>query len=287
MATVQLAPGRHRRIAAGHPWVYRTEVASIQGEPAPGDFVDVVDARGRYLGNGYINPQSMLMVRIMTREPGEVADADLIRRRIAAAWAYRQRFLPDTTCCRVVFGEADFLPGLIVDKFGDVLVLQTLALGIDRFKEVITTALRDVLQPKGMYERNDSPVRELEGLPQRKGFLGAPFDTRLQVTENGLKIVVDVEKGQKTGHFVDQRENRAALRSLVAGRRVLDAFCHTGGFSLNALAGGAASVTAVDISDEALATARENAALNGFSDRIEFVAANAFDYLRAGTCQAD
>lgn len=281
MATVHLAPGRQHRIAAGHPWVYKTEVAHLDGNPAPGDFVDVVDARGRYLGNGYINPQSMLMVRIMTREPGEVAGPALIRRRIAAAWAHRQRFLPDTTCCRVVFAEADFLPGVIVDKFADILVLQTLALGVDRQQEEIVAALRDLLQPRGIYERNDAPVRELEGLPLRKGFIGAPFPTRFTVVENGLHLVVDVDQGQKTGHFTDQRENRLALRAYVGGKRVLDAFCHTGGFGLNAVAGGAERVTAVDISAEAVATARENAQRNGFQDRMEFVTANAFDYLRA------
>ncbi len=281
MAKVQLAPGRHHRVAAGHPWVYRTEVAHTYGNPEPGDFVDVVDARGRFLGNGFLNPQSMLMVRIMTHTPGVQADAQLVRQRITAAWQHRQRFLADTTCCRVVFGEADFLPGLIVDKFGDVVVVQTLALGIHQFWDVIIGTVQDLLHPRGIYERNDAAVRNLEGLPQRKGFVGSAFPTRFTVAENGLQIVVDVEKGQKTGYFVDQRENRASLRPLVTGKRVLDAFCHTGGFSLNAMAGGAAAVTAVDISGEALATARENAELNGFADRIQFTEANVFDYLRA------
>ncbi|MCG0238249.1 MAG: class I SAM-dependent rRNA methyltransferase [Firmicutes bacterium] len=281
MATVHLLPGRHRRIRDGHPWVYRTEIAKVTGEYSPGDIVDVVDARGAFVARGYINPRSMLTVRVMTLDPREAVDEDLIRRRIDRAWRSRQRLLPETRCCRVVFGEADFLPGLIVDKFEDVLVIQILALGMERWRETIVAALEEIFRPRGIYERGDERVRELEGLPQQKGFVRGEFPTRFTITENGLQMVVDVEKGQKTGHYLDQRLNRAAIRPYARDARVLDAFCNTGGFALNAAAAGAREVVAVDSSAEALAILRENAALNGLQDRIRTEEANAFDFLRA------
>jgi len=281
MATVHLLPGRHRRIRDGHPWVYRTEIAKITGEFTPGDIVDVVDARGAFVARGYINPQSMLTVRVMTLDPRETVDGDLIRRRIERAWRSRQRLLPDTGSCRVVFGEADFLPGLIVDKFEDVLVIQILALGMERWRETIVAALEEIFRPRGIYERGDERVRELEGLPQQKGFVRGEFPTRFTITENGLQMIVDVASGQKTGHYLDQRLNRAAIRPYARDARVLDAFCNTGGFALNAAAAGAREVVAVDSSAEALAILRENAALNGLQDRIRTEEANAFDFLRA------
>jgi 23S rRNA (cytosine1962-C5)-methyltransferase len=279
MAVVHLARGRHKRAQAGHPWVFQSEVESVTGQFEPGDIVDVLDHRGKPVGRGYINPKSQILVRLMARSDLPV-DAALIRSRIERAWRYRQRMVPNTALCRVVFGEADFLPGLIVDKFGDVLVLQTLALGIDRWKAEITAALDELLQPAGIYERNDVPVRELEGLPQQKGFLKGPFPTRFTIEENGLQLIVDVAEGQKTGYFLDQRENRRTVRPFAAGARVLDCFCNVGGFALNAAAAGAREVLAVDVSEEALAAAAENARLNGLSDRVRWEAGNAFDVLR-------
>lgn len=279
MAVVHLARGRSRRILAGHPWVFQTEVEAVKGHAEPGDIVDVVDHRGKFLARGYINPASQILVRVLTTHE-ETVDAAFLRRRLERAWAYRQRLLPGADACRVVFGEADFLPGLIVDKFGPVLVVQTLALGIDRWRDQLVEMLLDLLQPEGIYERNDARVRELEGLPLRSGVIWGSVPDRVTIRENGLQVHVDVIGGQKTGYFLDQRENRAAIRPLCEGARVLDAFCHTGGFSLNACAGGAREVLALDISEEALAVAGENAALNGFTDRITTRSGNAFDLLR-------
>jgi len=279
MATVQLARNRQERVVAGHPWIFRGEVDRIQGEYEPGDIVTVVDSRGLFLGKGYINPRSQIIVRLMTRHD-EPVDAAFIQRRIERAWNYRKRLLPDTTACRVVFGEADFLPGLIVDKFGEILVVQTLALGIDRWLPVIVDALDRLIEPRGIFERNDVPVRELEGLRQHKGYLRGQFDPRLIIEENGLKMMVDVENGQKTGYFLDQRDNRRAVRPYAPGARVLDCFCNVGGFALNAAAAGAREVIAVDASAEAIAAARANAELNGLADKLSFMEGNAFDILR-------
>ena len=279
MATVQLARNRQERVVAGHPWIFRGEVDRIQGEYEPGDIVTVVDSRGLFLGKGYINPRSQIIVRLMTRHD-EPVDAAFIQRRIERAWNYRKRLLPDTTACRVVFGEADFLPGLIVDKFGEILVVQTLALGIDRWLPVIVDALDRLIEPRGIFERNDVPVRELEGLRQHKGYLRGQFDPRLIIEENGLKMMVDVENGQKTGYFLDQRDNRRAVRPYAPGARVLDCFCNVGGFALNAAAAGAREVIAVDASAEAITAARANAELNGLADKLSFMEGNAFDILR-------
>jgi len=266
-------------VQEGHPWIFQGEVEEVRGEFAPGDIVTVVDFRGRFLGKGYINPASQILVRMLT-DRDEPVDRDFFRRRLERAWAYRQRLLPDTGACRVVFGEADFLPGLIVDKFSDVLVVQTLALGIDRWLPDIVEILDNLLHPRGIYERNDVPVRRLEGLTERKGYLRGEFDPRLTIVENGLEIAVDVAEGQKTGYFLDQRENRRAVRPYAKGGRVLDCFCNVGGFALNAAAGGAREVIAVDSSEEALEAARLNAERNGLSDRVRFQAGNAFDVLR-------
>jgi 23S rRNA (cytosine1962-C5)-methyltransferase len=279
MAVVHLARGKTERIEEGHPWVFQGEVHHITGDYAPGDIVNVVSPRGLFLGRGYINPKSQIIVRMLTSHD-EPIDKAFFRRRLEKAWKYRQRLLPDTTACRVVFGEADFLPGLIVDKFGDILVIQSLALGIDKWLKEIVEVLNEIIQPRGIYERNDVPVRELEGLTQHKGFLRGEFDPRLIIPENGLKVVVDVANGQKTGYFLDQRDNRRAIRPYVKDARVLDCFCNVGGFALNAVAGGAKSVLAVDASEDALAAAKENAELNGFGDRINYEAGNAFDILR-------
>jgi 23S rRNA (cytosine1962-C5)-methyltransferase len=276
---VFLAPGRQKRLLAGHPWVYGNEIDHSQGRPNPGDIVDVMDTRGHFLARGYYNPQSQIAVRVLTRRD-EPVDAAFFQRRIERAWAYRRRLLPDVTCCRVVFGEADFLPGLVVDKFGDVLVLQSLTLGMDRWEREIVEALHAVLDPVGIYARNDAPVRGLEGVDLRTGPLWGEFDPHLVIEENGLRLAIDVATGQKTGYYLDQQANRRAIRPYSADARVLDCFCNVGGFALNAVAGGAAGVLAVDSSEEALALAGENAALNGMTGRITWEAGNAFDVLK-------
>lgn len=280
MAVVNLARGRHERVLEGHPWVFQSEVESVRGDYQPGDIVSVVGNRGMFLGKGYINPKSQIIVRLMTSHDEQI-NAAFIRRRVERAWRYRQRVLKETDSCRVIFGEADFLPGLIVDKFGDILVIQSLALGIERWLEPIVDALEAVIKPRGIYERNDVPVRELEGLQQRKGFLRGEFDPKLEITENGLKMQVDVAEGQKTGYFLDQRLNRYAIRQYIRpGDRVLDCFSNVGGFALNAAAAGAGEVIAVDASAEALQAVRANAELNGLQDQIRLEEGNAFDILR-------
>lgn len=282
MTKVFIRKGAQHRIENGHPWVYQTELDYIEGEFEPGDIVDVYNSRHRFIGRGYINPKSQIIVRILTREQ-EAIDRAFFKRRIEAAWQYRQRFLDEPDYCRLVFGEADFLPALIVDKFGPYFVIQTLALGIDIYKDIIVEILEELFAPAGIYERNDVPVRELEGLEQRKGFLRGSFDTTIEVRENGIPFYADVEHGQKTGFFYDQRENRRFLKHFVQGASVLDCFCHTGSFSVHAALYGAKSVTAIDISDQAVELARRNAALNKVDDRCTFQVANAFDVLRKMT----
>jgi len=283
MARVRIGRGREKRIESGHPWVYRTEIEDIYGEYRPGDIVEVEDWRGKFLGRGYINPASMIAIRLLTREPREEINKDFWRRRLQAAWEYRQKILEGalTDSFRVVFGEADFLPGLIVDKFASYLVVQTLALGIDRHKDILVEILDELIRPEGIYERNDVSVRELEGLELRSGFLKGSFDPLVTITENDLKFWVDLAQGQKTGYFLDQRENRAALRPLVKGARVLDCFCHTGGFGIHAAYYGAREVLGLDISEEAVELARRNADLNGVGNVCSFRVANVFDALRA------
>jgi 23S rRNA (cytosine1962-C5)-methyltransferase len=279
-AKIILRKGAQHRVEAGHPWVYQTELDDVEGDFAPGDIVDVYNFRRRFIGRGYINPRSQIIVRILSRDQ-ESIDRDFFRRRLAAAWQWRQRFVAEPEYCRLVFGEADFLPALIVDKFGPYLVIQTLALGIDIYKETIVGILEEMFSPAGIYERNDVPVRELEGLEQRKGFLRGEFPTLIEVRENGLPFYADIENGQKTGFFYDQRENRTVLKDFVTGARVLDCFCHTGSFTVHALRYGAEHVSAVDISAPAVELAARNAALNGVADRCDFQVANAFDVLRA------
>lgn len=280
-ARVILKPGRQGPLQRGRRWVYRTEIDRIEGDFQAGDTVQVFDAYGRFVAKGFINLRSMIAVRVLTDDPDEPIDEDFWIGRLNRAWNYRRLVLDDLEACRVVHSEADGLPGLIVDKFGEFLVVQTLALGIDRWKPVIVRALDDIFLPIGIYERNDAPVRDLEGLEQRAGFIKGPFDPRIEIREHGLRFLVDVAQGQKTGHFLDQRDNRLLAGRLARGARVLDAFCYTGGFACHTAAGGAAEVTAVDASADALALARSNAERNGLADRIRFVEANAFDFLRA------
>jgi len=264
---------------SGHPWVYSSEIDYVKGKFVPGDIVDVFNCRQQFLGRGYINPRSQIAVRILSRNP-EVIDREFFVRRLSHAWKYRQRFLEEPEYCRLVFSEADFLPGLVVDKFGGCLVLQTLALGMDRYKDIIVSVLEELLKPEMIYERNDAPVREIEGMELKKGFLKGAGDTLLTVRENGLQFYADIENGQKTGFFYDQRENRQILKKFVAGAEVLDCFCFSGSFSVHAAAYGAKSVLGVDVSEAAVAMAEQNAALNKVEDRCSFLAANAFDLLR-------
>ncbi|KJS65902.1 MAG: SAM-dependent methyltransferase [Peptococcaceae bacterium BICA1-7] len=273
--------GRRPRAAGGHPWVYRTEVAGIEGEFEPGDIVEVLDSRGRFLGRGYINPASQIMVRIMTRNRDESIDRDFFLRRIREALDYRKKVVRNTNSYRVVFTEADFIPGLVVDRFGDYLALQTLTLGIERHKETIIDVLRELVSPAGIYERNDVSVRGLEGLPLQTGFIGDEFNTVVEILENGRSFEVDLAGGQKTGYFLDQRENRLALEYLCDGARVLDCFCHTGTFSVYASGFGAREVHGIDISGPALSMASKNAARNGVEGVCAFREGNSFDELRA------
>jgi 23S rRNA (cytosine1962-C5)-methyltransferase len=270
----QIAP----RIANGHPWIYGNEVARVEGEIEPGAIVDVLYADGKLAGRGYANPKSQILARLLTRKP-ETIDDQFFHNRIRAAWAYRQQ-LGYRENCRLVFGEADQLPALVIDKFNDYFVIQTLSLGIDRWKPAIVKALEDIFSPKGIYERNDVPVRELEGLVQQKGFLSAPFDTNIIITENDLRFHVDLAHGQKTGYFLDQQDNRRAIRNIVKDADVLGAFTYTGTFEIHAAHYGAKSVLGLDISESAVAQANKNAALNGLEGRCRFEAMNAFDVLK-------
>jgi len=267
------------RVINGHPWIFGNELGDSEGTFEPGDMVEVYSYNGSFVGKGYVNPASQIRIRLVTRVKDEVIDDSFFHNRIAEAWAYRQS-IGYVENCRLIFGEADQLPALIIDKFNDYFVIQTLALGIDIWKPAIVKALESIFKPKGIYERNDVPVRELEGMAQQKGFLSAPFDTNIIINENGLKFHVDIENGQKTGYFLDQQDNRRAIQHIVKGADVLEAFCYTGTFSLHAAHYGAKSVLGLDISENAVNTARRNAELNGYKDICKFEAVNAFDVLK-------
>lgn len=330
---IYLQKARKKRLELGHPWVYATEIDRLEGEANPGDLVDVVNHQGRYLATGYWNPKSQITVRIVSYEPIAEMDADFFRGRLRQCKEHRSRFVPDADC-RLVYGEADFLPGLVVDRFNNVLVLQLLTLGMDVRREALIEALVDVFQPQGIYERSDVGVRVLEGLEERTGTLYGECPPILEIEENGLKLEVDIVEGQKTGYFFDQRENRAAIAPLMTGwggrsgirlvdreaaesgrieaagnthnnsalsadqvpvnangkivtfpywdgASVLECFAHTGSFTLHACKYGAKKVTCLDVSEHAIETAKRNVARNGFSERVEFVVADAFEYLRA------
>ena len=266
------------RVANGHPWIYGNEVERIDGQVEGGDIVSVFYGDGKFAGKGYINPKSQILVRLLTRKE-EPIDEQFIHHRIQQAWNYRQK-IGYTENCRLVFGEADQLPALIIDKFNDYFVIQTLSLGIDKWKPAIVKALETIFSPKGIYERNDVPVRELEGLPQQKGFLSAPFDTTIIIQENGLQFYVDIENGQKTGYFLDQQNNRRAIQHIVKGADVLGVFTYTGTFEIHAAHYGAKSVLGLDISENAVLQANKNAALNGLENSCRFEAMNAFDVLK-------
>ena len=280
---VTLKKGEGRSLKLGGPWIYDNEIAAISGDAADGDLVQIQDFNGYPLGQGFLNRRSKLTVRMMTRNPEAEINEDFLRMRLRDAWEYRKRVI-DTSSCRLVFGEADFLPGIVVDKFSDVLVVESLALGIDRFKLDIVRILKELLAQdgisiRGVYERSDAKVRLQEGMERYKGFIGEPFDTKVEIVENGVRYYVDVMDGQKTGFFLDQKENRRAVARLCRGARVLDCFTHTGSFALNAGMAGAAHVIGVDASQLGVEQARENAALNGLEDRVEFQCADVFDLL--------
>jgi 23S rRNA (cytosine1962-C5)-methyltransferase len=279
MAKVILKRKIGYRIANGHPWVFANEVEKIDGTPEPGSVVDVFYHDGKFTGKGYINQQSQIIVRLLTREKAVEIDDKFFLNKLQECWAYRQK-IGYTENCRLVFGEADGLPQLIIDKFNDHFVLQTLALGMDKWKPALVNALQEVFNPKGIYERNDVPVRELEGLPQQKGFLSAPFNPKIVIKENGLKFNVDIENGQKTGYFLDQQDNRRAIQNIVKNADVLGAFTYTGTFEIHAAHYGAKSVLGLDISENAVNQANLNAKLNGLESRCRFEAANAFDLLK-------
>jgi len=262
----------------GHPWIYNNEIDRIAGTVAPGDIVEVYYFDGQLAGRGYINPGSQIMIRLLTRKRDPI-DAAFFHQKISEAWAYRQQ-LGYTENCRLVFGEADGLPALIIDKFNDYFVLQTLSLGIEQWKTAIVDAINAIFKPKGIYERNDVPVRELEGLEQKKDFLSDPFSTEIIIQENGLQFYVDIEHGQKTGYFLDQQDNRRAIQHIVKGADVLGAFTYTGTFEIHAAHYGAKSVLGIDISDNAVAQANRNAALNKLDHIVKFEAMNAFDVLK-------
>ncbi|MCI8266594.1 MAG: class I SAM-dependent rRNA methyltransferase [Lachnospiraceae bacterium] len=280
---VTLKKGEGRSLKAGGLWIYDNEIDSILGSFQNGDIVVVHDFDGYGMGRGFINLNSKIRIRMLTREQDQQIDRDFLKRRVREAWEYRQKTV-DTSSCRVIFGEADFLPGIVIDKFSDVLVVESLALGIDRLKLEIVTCLKEVLAQegidiRGVYERSDAKVRLREGMACFKGFIGEPFDTSVEIMENGVRYLVDVKDGQKTGFFLDQKYNRLAIQKLCKGAAVLDCFTHTGSFALNAGIAGAKSVLGVDASELAVAQASKNAVLNGLQDVVKFQCADVFDLL--------
>jgi len=280
---VTLKKGEGRTLKSGGMWVYDNEIDSILGSFENGDIITVHDFDGYFMGYGFINTNSKITIRVLSRRKENFITEEFIEQRVRNAWEYRKQTV-DTGCCRVIFGEADFLPGIVIDKFSDVLVVESLALGIDKLKPVILEALTKVLaedgvQIRGIYERSDAKVRLNEGMERFKGFIGEPFDTKVEIIENGVKYMVDVEDGQKTGFFLDQKNNRASIHRISKGKKVLDCFTHTGSFALNAGIAGASGVLGVDASELAVAQARENAALNGLSDTVKFECADVFELL--------
>ena len=281
--TVILKKGEGRTLKAGGLWVFDNEIAKIDGKFENGDIVAVLDFDGYVMGYGFINTNSKITVRRLTRKKDDVVDKKFIEKRVRDAWNYRKDTI-DTSSCRIIFGEADFLPGIVVDKFSDVLVVESLALGIDKLKPMILDCLKKVLAEdhitvRGVYERSDAKVRQNEGMERYKGFIGREFDTKVEIVENGVHYYVDVRDGQKTGFFLDQKNNRKSVQRIVKDKTVLDCFTHTGSFALNAGYAGAKEVLGVDASDLAVEQARENAQLNNLQDRVKFMTADVFDLL--------
>ncbi len=284
-AIVTLKKGAGRTLKAGGMWVYDNEIGSITGDQENGGLTEVRDFDGYFMGIGFLNTRSKITVRLLTRKPNTSIDEAFWEMRVKNAWDYRKQTV-DISSCRVIFGEADWFPGLVVDKFSDVLVVESLALGIDRYKTLILELLCRILREdkiliRGIYERSDAKVRLQEGMDRFKGFIGEPFDTRVEVEENGVKYIVDVQEGQKTGFFLDQKDNRAAIRRIACGKKALDCFTHTGSFALNAAQAGAVSVLGVDASLTGILQAEENARLNGLEDRVKFQCTDVFELLPA------
>jgi 23S rRNA (cytosine1962-C5)-methyltransferase len=282
MKAVYLNKRAGHRILNGHPWIFANEVDSCDDDITPGGIVNVYSHKKDFIGKGYFNAASQIVVRLLSRDQKEIINKTFFEQKILQAWQYRQQ-LGYTENCRLVFGEADGLPALVIDKFNDYFVLQTLALGIDKWKQTFVEILTKHFAPKGIYERNDVPVRKLEGLLEQKGFLSAEFDTNIIITENGIKFHVDIANGQKTGYFLDQRDNRRAIQQIVKDADVLEAFTYTGTFSLHAGKYGAKSVLGLDISEQAIATATANAKLNKLGKVVQFDCCNAFDRLKQYT----
>ena len=285
MAIVTLKKGEGRTLKSGGMWIFDNEIASVSGGVLNGDLVEVQDFDGYPMGTGFINQNSKIRVRILTRQSGQHIGRGFLKSRIKDAWEYRKKTV-DTKSCRIIFGEADFLPGFVVDKFADVLVVQSLALGIDRLKLTLVELIKEVLLEdgisiRGVYERSDAKVRLSEGMERVKGFLGDAFDTDVEIMENGVKYKVDIKDGQKTGFFLDQKYNRLAIHRLCPGKQVLDCFTHTGSFALNAGIAGAVRVIGVDASELAVRQAEENAGLNGLGDRVQFMCRDVFELLPA------
>ena len=283
MAVVTLKKGEGRLLKSGGMWIFDNEIDTVMGNFENGDIVLVHDFDGYPMGRGFINTNSKITVRLMTRDENVDINEELLEKRVRDAWEYRKKVV-DTGCCRLIFADVAFLPGIVVDKFSDVLVVQSLALGIDRFKETIVELLRKVLAEdgitiRGVYERSDVKVRKREGMEMVKGFIGPEFPTLVQIEENGVKYEVDVKDGQKTGFFLDQKYNRLAIQKLCKGAKVLDCFTHTGSFALNAGIAGAESVTGVDASQLAVDQATANATLNGLSDNVKFICEDVFELL--------
>jgi 23S rRNA (cytosine1962-C5)-methyltransferase len=267
--TVHLRKTRAPRVRQGHPWIFSNEVASVDGDAGPGEVVEVRLVGGEFLGRGFYHPHSLIAVRLLTRDPAEAVDDAFFRRRLESALRYRERLLPEVSAYRMVHGEGDFLPGLVVDRYADHLVLQAFSAGMDHRRESLAALLEELVSPVAIVERSDSPLRALEGLPSRVGMLRGGEPGPVPIEEDGVKLEVDLLAGQKTGAFLDQRENRRLVRRYAEGARVLDVFCHDGWFGLQAAAGGAAEVLAVDASADCLARAQDNAKRNGFSSRHE------------------
>lgn len=281
-ATVYLRKGAGRELKAGGPWLYKNEIGRIEGTFENGDILRIRDFDGYFLGYGFINLNSMIQLRLLSRREDHPVTPAFLAERARACWEYRKK-ASDPLCCRLVFGEADFLPGLTVDKYNDILVVESLALGMEKLKETILSALLQALAAdgypvRGIYERSDAPVREKEGLSRFKGFLSEAFDPQVEIRENGVRFLIHVDEGQKTGFFLDQKQNRASIRPFARGAEVLDLFTHTGSFALNAALAGASHVTALDASAFAVEQAKTNASLNGMLERMDFVVADAFSW---------
>ena len=285
MKSITLNKNISRRVESGHPWIFANEVNTGKEKDTaakPGEIVDVFTYDKIFIGKGYYNPQSQISVRLLTRDKNETIDDAFFYNKLKKAWEYRQR-IGYSENCRLIFGEADDIPQLIIDKFNDYFVIQTLALGIDVWKPSIVKAINELFTPKGIYERNDVPVRELEGMEQQKGFLSEPFDTNIIINENGISLYVDIANGQKTGYFLDQQDNRRAIKHIVKDADVLSAFCYTGSFEISAAHFGAKSVIGLDISQNAIDMCNQNAALNGLEKICRFDCVNAFDVLKTMT----